>query len=86
MSTILKKRFKSPNPALSVHQSNEDVATNTIYSDTPATDGGEKCAQFFVGTDLLLTDVYGIKTPAQFPGTLLDNITVCGAPKKLLSN
>ncbi len=36
MSTLLKKRYKSPFPALNVHWRDEPVATDTIYSDTPA--------------------------------------------------
>jgi hypothetical protein len=48
MSTYLKKRYKSPYPALNVHRRNEPVATDTVYSDTPAiVDGGETCAQIF---------------------------------------
>ena len=31
-------------------------------------------------------DVYGIKSLAQFPGTLYNNITECGSPTKLISN
>ena len=61
-STILKKRFKSPNPALNIHRRNEPVATDTIYSDTPAIDSGVKQAQLFVGCDTMLTDVYPLKT------------------------
>jgi len=40
MSTILKKHFLSPNPALNVHCYNETVATDTFYADTPAIDSG----------------------------------------------
>jgi hypothetical protein len=36
MKTVLKKHFKSPNPALNIHRRNEAVATNTVYSDVPA--------------------------------------------------
>ena len=32
MSTILKKRYKSPNPALNVHHHNKPVAIDTVYS------------------------------------------------------
>ena len=49
MSTVLKKRYKSPNPALNVHRRDEPVATDTVFSDTPAIDGGETAAQIFVG-------------------------------------
>ena len=60
MSTHLKKRFKSPYPALNVHRRNEPIATDTVYSDTPAIDGGETHAQLFVGTESLVTDVVGM--------------------------
>jgi hypothetical protein len=86
MSTILKKRYKSPNPALNVHPHDEPVATDTIYSHTPAIDCGVTSAQLFVGTKTHTADVYPIKSDKQFVNTLLDNITQCGAPTKLISN
>jgi hypothetical protein len=48
MSTILKKWYKSPNPALNVRPHDEPVATDTIYSDTLAIDCGVTSAQFFL--------------------------------------
>lgn len=36
MSTILKKRYISPNPSMNVHRRNEPVVIDTIFSDTPA--------------------------------------------------
>jgi hypothetical protein len=62
------------------------MATDTIQSDTPAIDGGEKYAQFFVGTCLLLSDVHGMKSLASFPGVLTDQIIDHGAPTKLISD
>jgi hypothetical protein len=59
MSTVLKKRYKSPNPAVNVHRRDEPVATDTVFSDTPAIDGGETAAQIFVGTQSFVTDVEG---------------------------
>jgi hypothetical protein len=47
MSTILKKRYKSLNPALNMRPHDEPVATNTIYSNTPAIDCGVTSAQLF---------------------------------------
>ena len=85
-NSILHKWYKSPNSALNIMHHNEPVATNMIKSDMPAIDGGEKCTQIFVGKKMLITDVYPMKTLAQFPGTLMDNITVQGAPTKLVSN
>ena len=80
MSTILKKRCKSPNPALNVRPRDEPVATDTIYSDTPAIDCGVTSAQLFIGTMTNTKDVYPIKSDKQFVNTLLDNITQHGAP------
>jgi hypothetical protein len=74
MSTILKKQYKSPNPALNVHPHDEPVATDTVYSDTLAIDCGVTSAQLFVGTKTHTADVYPIKSDKQFVNTLLDNI------------
>jgi hypothetical protein len=86
MSTILKKRYKSPNPALNVRPCDKPVATNTIYADTPAIDCGITSAQLFIGTKTRTTDVYPIKSDKQFVNTLLDNITQRGTPTKLISD
>jgi hypothetical protein len=86
MSTILKKGYKSLNPALNVRHRDEPVATDTIYSDTPAIDCGVTSAQLFVGTKTHTADVYPIKFDKQFVNTLLDNITQRGAPTKLISD
>jgi hypothetical protein len=66
MSTILKKQYKSPNPALNVRPRDEPVATDTIYSDTPAIDCGVTSAQLFIGTKTHTADVYPIKSDKQF--------------------
>ena len=84
--TILKKHYRSPFPALNVKRRDEPVATDTVFSDTPAIDGGQKCAQIFVGTETLVTDVYGMKTDKQFINTLEDNIRERGAMSRLLSD
>jgi hypothetical protein len=86
MSTILKKWYKSLNPALNVCPCDKPVATNTIYSDTPAIECGITSAQVFVGTKTHTADVYAIKSDKQFVNTLLDNITQCGTPTKLISD
>ena len=57
-SSILKKCFKSPNPALNVMHCNEPIATDTIQLDTPAINGGEMYAQIFVGTKTLLRQMF----------------------------
>jgi hypothetical protein len=69
-----------------VHPRDEPVATDTIYSDTPAINCGITSAQLFVGTKTHTADVYPIKSDKQFVNTLLDNITQHSAPTKLISN
>jgi hypothetical protein len=83
---MLKRAFKSPNPALNVYRRNESVACDIVYSDTPAIDDGSTVAVIFVGLTTQITDVYGIKSDAQFVNTLEDNIIQRGAPNKLISD
>jgi hypothetical protein len=81
------KTHRSPFPACNVRRRNEDVATDTVYMDTPAIGtGGVKYAQIFVGRKSLVVDVYGMKTSAQFVNTLLDNIRQRGAMDRLISD
>jgi hypothetical protein len=86
LNTVLCKHFKSPNPVVNVQQCDEPIAMDIIQSDVPAIDGGEKYAQIFVGTKSLVTDVHGMKSPAQFPGVLTDEIITRRAPTKLISD
>jgi len=86
ISTVMKKHYRSPFPALNVFRRDEPVATDTVYSDTPAIDDGATCAQIFVGTKSLVTDVYGMKTDKEFVNTLEDNIRERGAMNKLISD
>ena len=86
MSTILKKHYKSPYPAFNVRRHDESVATDTIFSDTPAIDDGSTMAQLFVGMDSLVTDVYPMKSEKQFVNTLEDNIRQRGAMNRLVSD
>jgi len=80
------KHYCSRFPALSVDCHCEAVATDTIYSDTPAIDDGATCAQVFVGRDTLVADVYGMKSDKQFVDMLEDNICKRGAMDKLISD
>ena len=82
----MKRHLKSRNPALNVPRRHEPVATDTIFSDTPAVDSGVKQAQVFVGRDSLVADVYPMKSGEQFVNTLEDNIRRRGAMDKLLSD
>ena len=66
MSTVLKKHYKSPFPALNVHRREEAIATDTVYSDVPAVDSGVTIAQLFVGLTSTVCDVYPLKTEKAF--------------------
>ena len=44
----LKKHFKSRNPVFNIPRRNESVATDTIFSDTPAINDGSTMAQFLL--------------------------------------
>ena len=48
----MKRHLKSRNPALNVPRRHEAVATDTVYSDTPAVDSGVKLAQLLLGKNL----------------------------------
>ena len=69
----MKRHLKSRNQAFNVPRRHEPVATDTIFSDTPAMDSGVTQAQVFVRKDLLLADVYPMKSGKQFVNTLEDN-------------
>ena len=86
MSTILKKRYKSPNPALNTPKRDEPVATDQIFSDTPAVDSGVTTAQLFVGCDSVVADAYPMKSGKQFVNTLEDNICEREAMNRLISD
>ena len=66
----LKKHIKSRNTVFNIPRQNESVATDTIFSDTPAINDGSTMAQFFVGKNTLVCDAYGIKSQKQFINTL----------------
>ena len=82
----MKKHLKSRNSALNIPRRHEAVATDTVFSDTPAADSGVKQAQVFVGRDTLVADAYRMRSGKQFVNTLEDNIRRRGAMDKLLSD
>ena len=82
----IKKHFKSRNSVFNIPRRSEAVATDTIFSDTPAVDDGSTMAQFFCGRDTLVCDAYGIKSTKQFINTLSDNIRNRGAMDTLISD
>ena len=82
----IKKHFMSRNPVFNIPRRSEAVATDTIFSDTPAVDDGSTMAQFFCGHNTLVCDAYGIKSTKQFINTLSDNIRKRGAMDTLISD
>jgi hypothetical protein len=86
VSDTLKQHWRSRFPACNVKRRNEPVATDTVFSDTPAVDSGVTAAQIFVGRESLVADVYGVKTDKEFVNTLEDNIRERGAMDKLISD
>ena len=66
----MRKHFNSRFPAFNIPHRNEAVATDTIFSDTPAIDSGVTMAQNFVGKDSLVSDVYPMQSCKQFVDTL----------------
>ena len=82
----MKKHLKSRNPALNIPRRHEAVATDTVFSDTPAVDSGVKQAQVFVGRDSLVADAYPMKSGKQFVNTLEDNIRRQGPMNELPSD
>ena len=82
----MRKHFKSRFSAFNIPRRSEEVATDTIFSDTPTIDSGVTMAQSFVGKRTLVTDVYPLKSQKQFVNTLEDNIRFRGAMTKLISD
>ena len=68
------------------YHTKSNVATDTIFSDTPAINDGSTMAQFFVGRDTLVCDAYGIKSQKQFINTLYDNIRFREAMTTLITD
>jgi hypothetical protein len=82
--TVLKRSFRSLNPALNVTHRHEAVACD--IADVPPISNDSVVAVPFVGIDSQVSDDYGIKTDKQFVNTLEDTIIQRGAPHKLISD
>ena len=74
------------NPALNIPRRHELVATDTVFSNTPAVDSGVKQDQVFVGRNSLVPDAYPMKCGKQFVNTLEDKTGRRRAMDKLLSD
>ena len=82
VSDTIKQHWRLRFPACNVKCRNEAVATDTVFSDTPAIDNGALRAQLFVGRKSLVADVYPVKTDIEFVNTQEDNIRERGAMDK----
>ena len=65
----MRKHFKSRFPVFNIPRQSEEVATDTIFSATPAIDSGVTMAQSFVGKRTLVTDVYPLKSQKKLSNT-----------------
>ena len=82
----MKKHLKSRNPAPNIPRRHEVVATDTVFSETPAVDSGVKQAQVFVSRDTPVADAYPMTSGKQFVNTLEDINRRWGAMDKFLSD
>jgi hypothetical protein len=86
VSDTLKQHWRSRFPACNVKRCNEPVATDIVFSDTPAVDCGVTAAPLFIGLESLVATVYGLKTDKEFVNTMEDSIRERGAMEKLISD
>ena len=71
----MKHQLQAPNPVLNVPRRNEDVITDTLYSNTPAIDDGSTACQYFQGKTSKCRSVVPLgKSDAQYPMALLEEI------------
>ena len=82
----IKHHFKPRNPVFSIPRCSEDVATDTIFSNTPDVDDCSTMTQFFYGHDTFTCGTYGIKSTKQFINTLSANTRKWGAMITLTSD
>ena len=82
----MRQHYKTRFPVLNIQRRYEPVATDTLFSDTPAVFSGVTKAQLFVGKHSLVADVYPLKSGSQFVNTLEDVIRERGAMTELLGD
>ena len=73
---------------MNLHRRCEADATDQIFCDTPAMNGGETSAHIFVGRDSKITDVYKSKDNSgpEFLGAFQDRVRTRGVPTKLIAD
>ena len=76
----MKMHSKSRNPALNIPRRHEAVATDTVFSDTPAVDSCVEQAQVFVGRDTLVAihyNLYTLKSSDTYEHSLIHQNLYC---------
>ena len=83
----LRNQIASPNPILNIPRRHEHVATDTLYSDTPAFETGSTAAQFFIGRKSHFRSARKLgSSDKDFASTLMDEVRKYGAMDKLVSD
>jgi hypothetical protein len=83
----LHNQIASPNPILNLPRRHKEVATDTLYSDTPAFDSSSTVAQFFIGRKSSFWSARRLgSSDKDFVHNLMDEICKYGAMDKLTSN
>ena len=88
----MRRHFKSRFPGANVPRREETVATDTIFSDTPALDdgipghGGCTMMQFFCGCTSEFLAGFPMSSETQIYKTVQDFIRYYGAPRNLFSD
>ena len=88
----MRKHYRSRFPAANVNRLHDTVATDRLFSDTPAHDdgitghGGATMVQVYVGAETRLTEAYPMSSENQMAGTLQEFIQKHGAPDVLMSD
>ena len=83
----LRNQIKSPNPILNIRRRHEEVATDTMYSNTRAYETGSTAAQFFIGRKSHFRSARKLgSSDKDFKSTLEDEIRKYGAMDKLVSD
>ena len=85
--TTLRQQIQAPNPVLNIPRRQEDVATDTLYSNTPAVDDGSTACQFFIGRTSKFRSVHPLGTSdAKYVSALMDEIRKRGAMNRIISD
>ena len=77
---------RTAHPATNVHRRHEAVATDTVFCNVRAINGGAKCAQLFAGRTTSHMSVHGCDTDADYADCLQDAIRKFGAMDTIISD